>query len=93
MAVSHKFDPNNPSAAHLDHDHRESENISFFTVFPFLFQNLWCSPSCSMALIARGASYGIQVFSYPGEAEIRDPCVAGGVHKDVRLEMYQSAVI
>ena len=41
-----------------------------------------------MTVIAR-ASQGIEVSSDRSKTKIRDPCVAGGIHKDVWLDTCQ----
>ena len=79
----------NPFASYLDHDHRERENVRLFAMFPFLFQDLWCSPSRSVAVITRGAPYRIQILSDPSKTKIRDPRAARGIHKDIWLDTCQ----
>jgi len=74
---------------YLNHDHRKRENIRFSAVCSHLIQNLWRSPSRGLILIVRGASYGIQVLGDHGKAEIRDPRMARGIHKDIWLDTCQ----
>ena len=83
------FGANNPLVAYLDHDHRERENIRFFTVYPLLVQDLWRSPSRGVTLIIRVTSNGIQVLGDLGKTKIRDPCMAVGIHEDIWLDMGQ----
>jgi hypothetical protein len=73
---------------YLDHDHREGENVRFLAVCP-LAQDLWCSPPCSVAMLTRGALYGVQVPSDRSEAKIRQARVTGIIHKDIWLGMCQ----
>ena len=70
---------------HLDHDHREGENVRFFAMYPLLIQDLRRGPPRSVALITRTASYRIQVLSDPSKPKIRDSCVAGTIHKNIWL--------
>ena len=69
---------------HLDHDHREGENVRFLAICPF-FQDLWGSPPWGVAVPTRGAPSGVQVFSDRSETKVRDACITGVVYKDVRL--------
>ena len=80
---------NSPFVTYLDHDHRERENIRLFTIRPYIIQDLGRSPSRGMALIARGTLYGIRVLGDRSETKICDPCMAGGIHKDIWLDTYQ----
>jgi len=80
-----KFCGSNPFTSYLDHDHCKRENVRFLTICSLLGQNLWGSPSRGMTLISRCAPHGIQVLSDRRETKIRDPCVAGVIHKDVWL--------
>jgi hypothetical protein len=38
-----------------------------------------------MTLLFRSTSHGIQVLGDPSKAKIRDPRMAGGIHKDIWL--------
>jgi len=87
-----KLDANNPSATYLDHDHRERENIRFFAVCPLLGQDLRRSPSRGVPLIIRRTSHRIQILRDRGEAKVRDPRAAGGIHKDIGLGSCQYGV-
>lgn len=69
---------------YFDRDHRKSKYVRFLTVSPLL-QDLRCSPSRGLAVLARVTPYGIQVSSDCSEAKICDARDAGVVHKDVRL--------
>jgi len=40
-------------------------------------------------MLTRGTWHRIQVLSYCSEAEIRNTCMAGAVHQDVRLICYE----
>ena len=84
-----RFDSDISFATYLDHDHRERENVRLLAMFPFLFQDLWCSPSRSVALTTRGAPYRIQILSDPSKTKIRDPRAARGIHKDIWLDTCQ----
>ena len=83
MRVSNQF------ITHLDHDHREGENICFFTIRPLPVQDLWRSPLCSMTLSSHGAWHGIRVLSDRGKTKIGNLCVAGIIHKDIGLDTSQ----
>ena len=67
---------------HLNHDHREGKNVRFLAICP-LIQELRRSPSHSVSVLTWGTSDGVQVLSDCSEAEVRDACIAGAVHKDV----------
>jgi hypothetical protein len=84
-----RLDLNNQFLTYLDHDHRERENVRFFAICPLLVQDLWRNPSRGMTVVSRGASHGIQVLSDRSKTKIRDPCVAGGIHKDIWLDACQ----
>jgi hypothetical protein len=79
LGVSNKF------RLYLNRDHRESEDVRFLAVRPLFVQDLWRSPSCGMTLLFRSTSHGIQVLSGSSKAEIRDPRVVVGIHKDIWL--------
>jgi hypothetical protein len=83
------FDASNKFRPYLDRDHRESENVRFFAVRPLFVQDLWRSPSRGMTLLFRSTSHGIQALSGSSKAEIRDPRVVVGIHKDIWLYMCQ----
>ena len=85
-----KLDRNEPFATHLDHDHREREHVRLFAICSLIAQDLWRGPSGSIILISRSASNGVQVLSDRSKTEIRDPCVAGVIHKDIWLDMHQN---
>jgi len=70
---------------YFDHDHRERENDRFLAAWPFLLQNLRCSPSWGVAVLARGTQYGIQVLGDFSEAKIGDAYATGVIYKDVLL--------
>jgi len=78
-----KPDENSPFVTHLDHDHREGENIRFLTKCPILSQDLRRSPPCSVAMTLRGASYTLQLLSGRSKAEIRDSRTTGDIHKGI----------
>jgi hypothetical protein len=80
---------NDPFLKYLDHDHRERENISFFAICPFRVQDLWCSPSCGVALVIRSASYRIQVLSDRSKTKIGNPRMVVATHKDIWLDTCQ----
>ena len=67
-----KHGENNPPATHLDHDHREREDIRLLTKCPIPFKDLWRSPLCGVTMPPRGASYGIWVLGDCGKTEIRN---------------------
>jgi len=69
---------------HLDHDHREGENVCFLAIIP-LPQDLWRGPSRGVAVVTRGGPHGVQVLSDRGEAEIRNSRMTRAVHKDIWL--------
>jgi hypothetical protein len=77
------------SLTYLDHDHCEGKDIRLLTICPLLTQDLWRCPSRGIPLLFRGTSHRIQVLSDPSKAKISEPRVAGGIHKDIRLGMYQ----
>ena len=80
------FDADGPLVTYLNRYHCKRENIRFLAVRPLFAQDLWCSPSCSMTMITGGASNRIEVLSDCSKTKIRDPCVASGIHKDIRLD-------
>ena len=73
---------------HLNHDHRERENVRFLAICLTL-QDLRCSPSRSVATLTRGTLDRIQVLSGRSEAEISDACISGAIHQDIWLISYQ----
>ena len=81
--------PDNLFVTHLYRDHCERENVGFPAVCSFFVQDLWCSPSRSMALTVRKSSCGAQVMSDLSETKIRDTCMTSGIHENVRLDAYQ----
>jgi len=84
MTVSQNSTGSASSMTCLDHDHRKSKNVSFLAVHS-LHQDFWGTPSQAVAMMSCGALDGIQVFGDRGEAEIRDACMTGVVHKDIWL--------
>ena len=76
---------------HLDHDHRERENVRLLAVCPLLGQDLWRSPSCGMTLIIQDNSHGIQAMSDRSQTEIGDPRMTSLVHEDIWLLGCQSS--
>jgi hypothetical protein len=73
---------------HLDHDHRERENVRFLAIYPIV-QDLWGSPSRGMVMVTRDAQLGIYACGDRSETKIRDPCMAVGIHKDIWLDTRQ----
>ena len=70
---------------YLNHDHRESKYVRFLAICPLSGQNLWRAPSWGVTKFIRVALHGILVFDDCSMAKIRDACMTGVVHKDVRL--------
>ena len=83
--------PNNPSTTHLDHNHREGENIRSLAICPLLVEYLWRSPSCDMdiILVVWIVSHRIQALNDRRKTKIRDPWVAGRINKDIWLDTRQ----
>ena len=74
---------------YLDNDHRERENVRFLAMCSPC-QDLWRSPSRGVAVMTRGARYGIQILGDGSEAEIRDACMTKVIHKDIWLPVVRS---
>jgi len=91
MTVSQRIARSRSSVTCLDHDHRERENVRFLAIRPLL-QDLRRSPPRGVAVMTRRARYGIHILSDCSEAEIRDACMTGVVHKDVRLVECQHGI-
>ena len=70
----------------LDRDHRKCEDVPFLAVCPPLVQDLRCNPSSTVTVLSFGAPDRIQVLSDHDETKVRDPRMAGGVHKDIWLD-------
>jgi len=73
------------STTDLNCDHREREDIRLLAECPQIVQDLRCNPPCTVPVLVWSASYRIHVMSDHGETAIRDHCMAGVVHKDIRL--------
>ena len=82
--MSQSYTHGGSSVTRLDHDHRKSENVRFLTAPP-PNQDLRRSPPRGVVAVKRGGRYGIQVLNDGSETKIRDACMTGVVHKDVRL--------
>ena len=72
-------------ATHLDHDHRERENVGFLAIISSLHPHLRRDPPHGEAILNRSAPYGVQVFGDLGEAKVRNQYVTGIFHEDVDL--------
>jgi hypothetical protein len=80
--VSQNFARSRLSATHLDHDHRESENVCFLAMSSPI-KDFWRSPLHSVTRMGLGTLGGIQVLSDRSEAKICETGMTRVVHKDV----------
>jgi hypothetical protein len=69
---------------HLDHDHRESENVPFLTSHSPI-QDLGRGPTQSVTTSNRAVPRGVQVSSDCGKAEISDTYPTSLIDEDVFL--------
>jgi len=70
---------------YLNHDHRESKDVRSLAICPLSVQDLWRGPSRGVTKFIQVALHGILIFNNCSMAKIRDACMTGVVHKDVRL--------
>ena len=72
------------SVTHLNHNHRERENVRFIAIFP-LVPNLRRDPPHREAILNRSTPHRMRVFGDLRETKVRDAYVTRVFHKDVGL--------
>ena len=83
-SVVHNWSP----VTYLDHDHSERENVSLLAIWPFV-QYLRCSPSRGQKKLRRGSRLENRFCGDRNLIKICDPRMAGGIYKDIWLDMHQ----
>ena len=72
------------TTTYLNYDHRESKDVSLFTIYSPV-QNLRRGPSGGVPTLIRYAPRGIRVLGDPSETKVHKTCITGVVHKDIWL--------